>query len=72
MSKIKMIRKDHIFETVEGDYAVAHDSRNWWIIIPITDGIVQYGSLDAVYVNGSYRDAVDYIPVVRQLEGDKQ
>lgn len=69
MNKIKMVRKNHIFETSEGDYAVANDSRNWWIIIPIIDGVVQHGSMDQVFIEGKYADAVNYIHTVRALEG---
>ena len=62
-----MVKQGRIYITAEGDYAVANDSRNWWIIIPVVDGVVQHGSLDEEFIMGTYRTAVDYISVVRSL-----
>ena len=60
-----MRKADGIFITAENDFAVMHDSRNWWIIAPIIDGAVQYGSNHSVFINGTYRDAVAHINEMR-------
>lgn len=62
---IKMRKQDGIFITTEQDFAVMNDSRNWWIVAPIIDGEVQYGSTDSCFINGTYRDAVNHIKDLR-------
>jgi hypothetical protein len=62
---IKMHKADGIFITAENDFAVMHDSRNWWIVAPIIDGAVQYGSNNSAFINGTYRDAVNHIAELR-------
>lgn len=69
-SKIKMIRRNHIYETAEGDYALANDSRNWWIIYPIVNGEIQVTDEDTIWIDGKYADAVNYIHTVRELRGN--
>ncbi len=46
------------FINKEATYAVMNDCRNWWIVCPIIDGQIDIGSERAVFVNGTYADAV--------------
>jgi hypothetical protein len=62
---IKMNKTNGIFITAEQDFAVMNDSRNWWIVSPMTDGEVEFGSTDSFFINGTYRDAVNFIKELR-------
>ena len=55
--KVSLRRQNKIWFTPNNDFAVINDSRNWWIIAPVIDGVVQYGSLDQHYIQGAYSDA---------------
>lgn len=63
---IKMRKQDGIFITAEKDFAVMNDSRNWWIVAPMIDGQVEFGSTDSFFINGTYRDAVNLIKDLRK------
>lgn len=53
-----MKKQGNYFINKEGTFAVMNDCRHWWIICPIIDGQIDIGSEKALFVNGSYADAV--------------
>jgi hypothetical protein len=65
---VKMSRENGIYVTAERDYAVMNDCRNWWIVVPIINDEVQYGSLDSTHINGTYQDAVNHITTIRKTQ----
>ena len=53
-----MKKSGKYFINEEATFAIMNDCRNWWIVCPIIEGQIDIGSDQALFVNGTYADAV--------------
>jgi hypothetical protein len=42
-------------------FALVNTDRNWWAIIPVVENVIQYGDTQTEYVNGTYKQVVNYL-----------